>query len=498
MNLMENEELNEKRAKSKKIMIIIIVLIVLLLIVSGVLLYMIYNIQRNTLKLTIDNQRTNFASDTFVFEDDKLYVDIRAFAQLMGYESYNADYKNRYSEDATNCYINSPDEIASYSLNSNTMYKKATNNEDYEYFDLEEPVRLINNKLYVIEEGIEIGTNSEIQYNPSNNQISVLSLDYIVNFYASRIQNSALIDDDIDFNNKKALRYDLVVVKNSEGYYGVSSTAGQEVIGTKYTSLVFKEDSREFTVTTNEGKMGILSADGTTKIEPNYTEIKQISKDLNYYLVSNNNRYGVINQNGNTVIFLEYDKIGIDENSFNANGIENPYILFDKCIPVQQNGKWRLFDISGNQIGNMEYDEIGCTVGSESNRSTNNVLIVPQYEAIVVGVNDEYGIISTTGEQYVPIMLDSVYSITSSGEEIYYMTFTMQVQENGEIVDRQETYNLDQYFEEHIIETPQAPELNTNTIANETTANTVDTNSVSTGNGDTNSQSANITTNVAQ
>ena len=234
--------------------------------------------------------------------------------------------------------------------------------------------------------------------------------------------------------------------------------------------------------------MGILSADGTTKIEPNYTEIKQISKELNYYLVSNNNRYGVINQNGNTVIFLEYDKIGIDEENFSANGIENPYILFDKCIPVQQNGKWRLFDVNGNQIGTMEYDGIGCIVGSETNRSANNVLIIPQYEAIVVGVNEEYGIINNSGEEYVPIMLDSVYSITSSGEDTYYMTFTMPVQVNGEIVEQQETYDIDQYFEEHIIEMPQTPELNTNTITNETTANTVDTNS----------QSTNIVANVAQ
>ena len=488
MNLMENEELNEKRAKSKKIMIIIIILIVLLLIISGVLLYMIYSIQANTLKLSVDNKRVNFASDMFVFEDDKLYVDIKAFAQLMGYESYNADYKNRYSEDTTNCYISSVDEIASYSLNSSTMYKKATANEDYEYFELEEPVRLINNKLYVTQEGIEIGTNTAIQYNQANNQISVLSLNYVVNYYASQFKNAAVVDENVDFNNKKALLYDLVVVMNTDGHYGVYNVNGQEIIGTKYTTITFKEDSKEFTVTTDEGKMGILSADGTTKIEPNYTEIKQISKDLNYYLVSNNNRYGVINQNGNTVIFLEYDKIGIDEENFSANGIENPYILFDKCIPVQQNGKWRLFDVNGNQIGTMEYDGIGCIVGSETNRSANNVLIIPQYEAIVVGVNEEYGIINNSGEEYVPIMLDSVYSITSSGEDTYYMTFTMPVQVNGEIVEQQETYDIDQYFEEHIIEMPQTPELNTNTITNETTANTVDTNS----------QSTNIVANVAQ
>ena len=236
---MENEVLNEKRAKSKKIMIIIIILIILLLIVSGVLLYMIYSIQSTTLKLSVDNKSVNFASDMFVFDNNKIYVDIKAFAQLMGYESYNADYKNRYSEDTTNCYISCSDEIASYSLNSNTMYKKAVTNEDYEYFELEEPVRLINNKLYVIQDGIEIGTNCAIQYNQANNQISVLSLNYIVNYYGSKFTNAVVLDEEVDFNNKKALLYNLVVVMNTDGHYGVYNANGQEIIGTKYTKITF-------------------------------------------------------------------------------------------------------------------------------------------------------------------------------------------------------------------------------------------------------------------
>lgn len=494
MNLLENEEYLQKKSKTKNIMIIIIVLIVILLIISGVLLYMIYVIQRDTLKMTLDNQSVSFAGDMFVIEDNKLYVDIRGFAELMGYESYNGDYKSRYSEDTTNCYISSVNEIASFSLNSNTMYKKAVNNDDYEYFDLEEPVRLINGKLYVSEEGIEIGTNSSIHYNANNNQISVLSLDYIVNYYASRFTNSAIADEDADFNNKKALLYNLVVVINTDGHYGVYDTNGREVIGTKYTSISFKEDSEEFTVTTDEGRMGILSSDGTTKIEPNYTEIKQISQELNYYLVSDNNKYGVINQNGNTVIYLEYDKIGINENNFSTNGIENPYLLFDTCIPVQRDGKWGLYDVNGNAILPIEYDEIGCTVGSQSNITSNSVAIIPEYKAIVIGQNKEYGIVSTSGEEYVPVMLDSVYSIRTSGEDKYYMTFTMQVEENGEIVDQQVTYEVDQYFSEHVINTVQQSGNNGNSITNEIVEqNNIDQNNINQNNIDM--QNSNTTSN---
>lgn len=498
VDLLENEEFNKKRAKSKKLMIIIIALIVLLLIVSMVLLYMIYEVQRTTLKVSLDRANVNnFASDMFVFEDDKLYVDIKAYAELLGYETYNGDYKSgKYSEDRNNCYITSQNEIASFTLNSNTIYKKVTSNEDYEYFDLEEPVKLINDKLYIIQKGIEIGTNSKIQYDASNNRISILSLDYIVDTYANNFQNAVVVDANTDFNNKKALLYNLVVVTNTDGHYGVYNSSGQEIIGTKYTSITFKEDSQEFTVRTDEEKMGILTSDGATKIEPNYTDIKQISRELNYYLVNNNNKYGVINQNGNIVIYLEYDKIGIDESNFNPNGINNAYILFEKCIPVRQNNKWGILDINGNVILPIEYDNIGCIGGGQSNSNSNNVLVIPQYEAIVVGKEDKYGIINTNGEEYVPRMLDTVYSITSSGEDKYYMSFTWP-EENGQQV----TYDVDQYFEEHVVQTPETPEIDQNLIANETTTqNTVDANTqtIPENTADSNTQTEDTSSNVAQ
>ena len=459
MNLIENEEFNEKKKKTKMIMSIIIIFIVLLLILSGILLYMIYSVQKNTLKLTVDNKSKTFDSSMFVFEGEKIYVNIKEFATLMGYETHNSEYKDRYSEDTTKCYISDSNENSSYVLNSNTIYKKATVNEDYEYFELEEPVKYINNELYVVKEGMEIGTNCFIQYNANNNLIKVISLQNIVNQYAAKFTNSVIADDKVDFNNKKALRYGLVVIQNTEGHYGVCNTEGKEIIGTKYKSIKFKEDSQEFTVTTDEGKMGILTSSGSTKIEPSYDQIKQISKELNYYLVSNNKKYGVINENGNIVIYLEYDKIGVDESKFSTNDIDNPYVLFDNCIPVQRNKKWGLIDVNGQIILPLEYDEMGCISGTQSNKSSNNVLIIPQYEAIVVGKEGKYSIVSSLGKIYIPNILDGVYSITNSGEEKYYMTATKQVEENGKVVDKQEAYELELYFEQR----EQQEETNENT-----------------------------------
>lgn len=488
MNLLENEEFIQKKKKSRTIMTIIIVMIILLLITCGVLLYFMYEIQKNTLKLSIDNKSTNFDSDMFVFEGENIYINIKEFAILMGYETHNSEYKDRYSEDTTKCYISDSNENASYILNSNTIYKKATNNEDYEYFELEEPVKYINDELYVIKEGMEIGANCFIQYNSNNNLINVISLQNIVNQYAAKFTNSAIADEKADFNNKKALRYGLVVVKSADEHYGVYNSKGQEIIGTKYSSISFKEDSQEFTVKTDEGKMGILSADGITKIEPNYDEIKQISKELNYYLVSNNKKYGIINQNGNIVVYLEYSQIGIDESKFPSNDIENPYILFDNCIPVKRDNKWGILDINGKQILPLEYDEIGCIAGTQNDKSNNNVLIIPQYEAIVVGKEKKYSIVNSLGEVYVPMVLNSVYSITTSGEDKFYMTFTISVEENGKKVDKVETYDVEEYFTKQNIGKVQ--DIGDNNIPENTITNNVNEN------GTTNEISNEIQTNT--
>ena len=498
MNLIENEEAVKKKKRAKIIMIVIIVLILILLVVSVFLLYQISEVQRSTLKLNVDNKATSFADDLFVFEDDKLYVAIKDFGQLMGYTPYNGDYKNRrYSETTTECYISTTDEIASYSLNSNTMYKKATANEDYEYFELEEPVKLINDKLYVIKEGIEIGTNCIIQYKSSNNQISVITLGYLVSYYANQYQNAVVVDEEANFNNKKALRYDLVVFQNTDGLYGVYNSEGTEIIGPKYTNIIFKEDSQEFTVTTEESKMGILSTDGVTKINPNYDEIKQISKDLNYYLVSNNEKYGVINHNGNVVIHLEFEKIGIEESRFNPNGIDNAYIFYGYCIPVFQNNKWGLYNVDGQTILPIEYDSMGCLVGTQSDVAGNNVLLIPQFEGIVVGKGDKYTIIDKEGEEYLPMILDSVYSQTVNGEEKYYMNFTRPVEENGKLVDKHETYDVDEYFEQLIIETPPTLEENVNSLIGNNVANeTADGNSTVTNSEVANTEQENTQENT--
>ena len=118
---------------------------------------------------------------------------------------------------------------------------------------------------------------------------------------------------------------------------------------------------------------------------------------------------------------------------------------------------------------------------------------------IVVGIGEEYGIISSLGESYVPVMLDTVYSTTISGETQYYMAFTLQVQENDELVDRQFTYNVDQYFEQYVeVHTSDEEDSNEGTDTNTVDTNTTDTNTTTTNTTDNNTDGGETTDNTTQ
>ena len=91
------------------------------------------------------------------------------------------------------------------------------------------------------------------------------------------------------------------------------------------------------------------------------------------------------------------------------------------------------------------------------------------------------------------MILNAVYFQVINGQDKYSMTFNMPQEQDGEIVEVEYTYDVDQYFEEQILDEPATPELNTNTVdgntvvdanviadANTIASNTVDTNTVST------------------
>ena len=427
MNLIDDTDINynKKKNNTKKIMAIIIVLIVILLmVIVGLVVWMFY-LQSQMLKVSIDGRSAQtIPNDLFVFEDNTVYTAIKDFASYVNYEAHNGD---EVSEDETKCFVRNTSENAYYTLGEAKIYKKLTSGDnDYEYFDIELPVKMINGKLYSSIEGIQRGFNVQFTYNQNTNQITIFTLPYLANWYTAQYEDSAIGGDNAKFSNQKAILYNMLVVKNTNNEYGVISVdpnaTRTEIIGTKYKEITFVESTRDFIVKTTDNKMGIISYDSTTKISPEYDDVKQIDKDLKLYLVTNNNKQGVINDSGRTILYLEYDDIGIESSRFPEDAIKNQYILYDAYIPVMRAQKWGIMDKNGNTIIPLEYDSLGCTKsGSSSSSEYNSTILIPEYNAIVVSQNGKYGLVDVRGNVIMTCGADAIYSKTSNGEMSYWL-----------------------------------------------------------------------------
>ena len=470
--------ITEKQRKNKKIMKIIIILIVLLLIISIGLFVAIYYLKGQQFKFYTDGKLVSnsaISNDLFVYEDNKVYVSLKDISDIIGYKYYNGGYK-QYTEDTSKCYLECKNEVVTFEKDSDKIYKTPTDEVDYTYFTLNEPIKRINGKLYITSKGLGIACNLQIGYDKETNNMVIYTLPYLANYYMIQYSNAAIEDN---FNNQKALLYGLLVVQNVENTdksssskdirYGIHNLENEEIVGKKYTDIEFIEGTKEFIVKTTENKVGIITSDGTTKVSPQYDSLKQIDKDLNLYMATNNNKSGVIEKNGKILIYLEYEQIGIDISKFPTNDIKNKYILFDNAIPVKQNGKWGLYDITGNLILPIEYINLGCISKTSSDRTLNNILVIPEVEGIVVCKQFEieskkleyYGIYSSTGKELVPVALETVYSITASGKEEYTM------------INNGNSYDVIKYIKENVL--AQEDITNTNTVVNEEMDKTLNT-----------------------
>ena len=288
-----------------------------------------------------------------------------------------------------------------------------------------------NNKMYTTIDGISKGCNLAYSYNKDNNTLKIYTMNYLSTSYAKTIPESAEIaaQDDVEaYKNKKAILYDMIVVKNASGKYGVKNSSNNTIIGEKYKSISFEEEEEEFIVETDDGKFGIIDKTGKTKITPDYTSIKLISKDRGLYLVSKTSsasktQYGIINKNERVIVYIEYEQIGINKNDFPTNEIENPYILFGKCIPVKRSNKWGLLDLNGNTIASLEFDGFGCLSNSSKNNQANSLVVIPEYEAIVVYKDKMYGLYNSSGKELILPLVTDMYVINNSGENQYYLTY---------------------------------------------------------------------------
>lgn len=484
MELFEEENVQKEKKTKNLIMLVIILLVIFIIVAAGLFMY-ISHLQSLRLKVVVDGVSQSAGTDTYVFaEDGTLYVSIRDFAPIAGYSYYNGEY-HKYTEDTSQCNVTSSFEIASFEVNNNEYYKiQLDQPEEYQYFTASKPIAQMNGKLYAPEDAIEKAFNVALSYTSANNTISVATLNYIVTTFTTRYTNSALAGNtNTDFSIKKAALYNYVVTLNAESkLYGVSKIGADgnlvELIGDKYSSIEFIETSQDFIVTTEDNKKGLITNDGITRIRPEHDELKIIDDEYNLFLIKNGTNYGVINKSGRYIVYPEYEQIGIDKTLYPRDDIKNPYLLYDNCIPVCKNRKWGIIDRTGKMIIEVQYDSIGCATTTQRDQSINNILLVQEYEGIVVGKDKLYGLINSLGNELLPCALQEMYYKTSQGVDTAYMLY------------QSEELNLVDYLQSNGIVKVNTTNGQTNTTTNTVTQNTT-TNTATTTNTTTNTSNVN-------
>ncbi len=430
MNLIE-ESFQTKEEKKKKMAtkIILGAIIVVVLVIVGIVSYLLY-VQSTILRVTLDGQQNEQLKQLLVFEDDgTIYVPIKEVASYLGYESFNGDYTDK-SETQSKCYVQSENEVANFTLGSNTIYKLdlTQNNGDYEYVHIKNPVKAINGVLYTTTEGIQETFNVSFNYDQEANRITIYTLPYLVQFYTPYALDYGYAEISEVFANQKAILDGMLVVSNDRAM-GVIDTDGKSLLEAKYDNITYLPSVGDFLVQTDR-QVGVLSKTGQTKVDIIYNSITLMDSDAGLYVASRDNRYGVIDTNGVIKIYIENDQIGIDTSRFTQNNIKSKYLLADNLIPVKKGDYWGLFDTNGNQVVDFEYDSFGYI--ASNSRDAYSLLVIPDYNVIVAGRDDKYTLLNSSGEMLFGLVADDIYMTISGGEKHYYISV------NDNIIDAEE------------------------------------------------------------
>ena len=437
MNLIEESFQNkEQKKKSRAKLIILISIGITLLIIIGISIYLAY-IQSTMLRLTLDGVSNNKLKELLVIEENgTIYMPIRQVAEYFGYDSFGGEYSAK-SESTNKCYVQSEKEVANFSLGSNKIYKLdlSSENENYEYVYIKQPIKAIGGQLYATEEGIEQAFNLSIDYNKDTNRITIYTLPYLINGYSSYVLDYGYTQiSELLVNQKAVLNNMLVVLKeDTDEQYGVIDTEGNTVLEPKYDNITYIPETGDFLVESN-GKVGIISKSKETKVQITYDSIELMDKDTGLYVVEKEGKYGVIDIRGNIKIYIENDQIGIDLTKFKENDIKNKYLLIDNLIPVKKGELWGLYNKNGNKVVDFEYNSFGYI--ASNNKNATNLLIIPNYNVLVACKDSKYTLINSSGEKLFEPRADDIYMTISGGAKHYYIAVNDRTWDAEEFLDQ--------------------------------------------------------------
>lgn len=396
MSLLD-QEVKKEEQKGKKVILLLLIFSVISLIMLIVMMMGLSGKQTNRLSISLDGKDIIIEEGLLTTDESGIkYISIQKIAKLAGYEYLTGEYK-QYNEDntSTKCYLENTNQVIQFEANTNRIYKTTPNSIlDYEEYELTNKILKLNNLLYISLDDINVGLNMKYLDSQKDNKIILKTLETLYAEYTTALPqktNNALVEINNDFNNKKAIAYDMLVVSNASGKWGVvNSSDFSTIIGNKYSSIEFVESAGVF-------------------------------------IVSDNNKFGVISKEANQkpIIDLNYTDINVISN--------NPL-----CFAVKIDENYAIVNKEGKLITNNLYNSIGCTSQSTVEESVQVIkeLGINKLNVLVVCKDEKYGLLSLDdGSIIVDCTLEKIYAKNENGQKVYYI----QLQE--------QEISLDKYIE---------------------------------------------------
>ena len=444
-----NEKIDNKKGLTI-VLVLIIFFIVMVLLIIGVMIY----IKQTTLSVTLNGQESSMIKNMIKIDDENpqnVYVPIRKIAKTLGYNDYSGNYITK-SEEKNQCYVENDNEVAMFTLNSKVIYKTLKDGDsNFDYYTInnndKDAVISIDGELYTTIDGIEKAFNVSWNNDIENKKMNIYTMPSLVEIYSSRIKNNYYngINGDYtiseDFTNQKATLQGMIIIEkegSNSSYKKVAvldASTGDLILEPKYDEIQYLEHTKDFLVTA-DGKKGIISSQKRTIAKLQYDDIQLMDVDRKLYLVENSNKYGIIDFDGKKILDAEYNEIGIDNSKFKQNEIKSKYIIADTLIPVKNGEQWGFFDANGKQITEFKYDKIGYTTTNNKAGSGYSLLVVPEYNVIVVGTNEKYTVMFIDGKEAWPMSCDSIYLSISGGVSSYLFEYNSDTFSVTEQLDR--------------------------------------------------------------
>lgn len=239
MQWYENEKQNQNDTKINKLLIVAMcITLAIIVIIIALIMYISKGSTRNI--ATVDGVQNNQIFKLLDFEkkedgNTEIWVPIKEFASSLGYEAFNGLY-NSATEDKNKCYVivgkndendSGNKEVANFELESDTIAKLdlSSSKSEYEYYQIEDKVIQKDGILYTTIEGIEKGLNLAINYDSNEEQITIYTLDWLVDYYEKAIEQGKYPGckklDTESLKNEKAILQNMLVIISENGKYGV-------------------------------------------------------------------------------------------------------------------------------------------------------------------------------------------------------------------------------------------------------------------------------------